>query len=74
LERALELLNICLPTICISVGFLLNQTTDAFVLASDFTTEEKNGRYIFTDGGNTMVIPTKNVLKVVPIPLKIQSK
>ena len=53
-----------LPTICISVGFLINKTEDAFILASDFTTDEKN----------TMVIPTKNVLKVVPIPLKIQPK
>ena len=25
-----------LPTICISVGFLINHTEDAFVLASDF--------------------------------------
>lgn len=30
-----------LPTICISVGFLINKTEDAFILASDFTTDEK---------------------------------
>ena len=63
-----------LPTICMSVGFLINHTEDAFILASDFTTDEKNGKYTFSEAGNTMVIPTKNVLKVVPIPLKIQPK
>jgi hypothetical protein len=63
-----------LPTICMSVGFLINHTEDAFILASDFTTDEKNGKYVIAEGGNTMVIPTKNVLKVVPIPLKIQPK
>jgi hypothetical protein len=63
-----------LPTICISVGFLINKTEDAFVLASDFTTDLKNDTFVIAEGGNTMVIPTKNVLKVVPIPLKIQPK
>jgi len=63
-----------LPTICISVGFLINHTEDAFVLASDFTTDTKNDQYVIAEGGNTMVIPTKNVLKVVPIPLKIKAK
>lgn len=63
-----------LPTICISVGFLINHTEDAFVLASDFTTDTKNDQYVIAEGGNTMVIPAKNVLKVVPIPLKIQAK
>tara|TARA_B100001939_G_scaffold334642_1_gene335818 strand:+ start:695 stop:889 length:195 start_codon:yes stop_codon:yes gene_type:complete len=63
-----------LPTICISVGFLINKTEDAFVLASDFTTDVKHDTFVIAEGGNTMVIPTKNVLKVVPIPLKIIAK
>ena len=61
-----------LPTICMSVGFLIKKNDDAFILASDFTTDIKNGQYVISEGGNTMVIPTKNVLKVVQIPLKIQ--
>jgi hypothetical protein len=70
----LEHIEDMLPTICLSVGFLIKKTDNSFVLASDFTIEEKNDDFIFADGGNTMVIPTKNVLKVVPIPLKIQPK
>ena len=56
-----------------SVGFLINKTEDAFILASDFTTDEKNGKYVISEAGNTMVIPTKNVLTIVPIPLKIKA-
>tara|TARA_R100001463_G_scaffold32082_1_gene72086 strand:- start:5619 stop:5795 length:177 start_codon:yes stop_codon:yes gene_type:complete len=57
-----------------SVGFVINKTKDSFILASDFTTDLKNGKYVIAEAGNTMVIPTKNVLKIVPIPLKIQAK
>jgi|TARA_Y100000748_G_C15422256_1_gene459825 hypothetical protein len=57
-----------------SVGFVINETKDSFILASDFTTDLKNGKYVIAEAGNTMVIPTKNVLKIVPIPLKIQAK
>ena len=63
-----------LPTVCMSVGFVINETKDSFILASDFTTDLKNGKYVIAEAGNTMVIPTKNVLKIVPIPLKIQAK
>jgi len=63
-----------LPTICMSVGFLIHKNDDAFILASDFTTDIKNGQYVISEGGNTMVIPTKNVLKVQEIPLRLKFK
>ena len=63
-----------LPTICLSVGFLVEKNENSFILASDFTTDVKNGKFVISEGGNTMVIPTKNVLTVVPIPLKIKAK
>ena len=65
---------IAFAALCSSKTVITDKTEDAFILASDFTTDEKNGKYVIAEGGNTMVIPTKNVLKVVPIPLKIQPK
>jgi hypothetical protein len=61
-----------LPTICMSTGFIIKQSEDAMILASDFTTDYKNGDYVISEAGNTMVIPSKNVLKVVQIPLTLK--
>tara|TARA_X000001382_G_scaffold113550_1_gene91363 strand:- start:282 stop:473 length:192 start_codon:yes stop_codon:yes gene_type:complete len=61
-----------LPTICMSTGFIIKQSKDAMILASDFTTDYKNGDYVISEAGNTMVIPSKNVLKVVQIPLTLK--
>lgn len=63
-----------LPTICLSTGFIIKQSEDALILASDFTTDYKNGTYIISEIGNTMVIPSKNVLKIVQIPLNLKIK
>jgi hypothetical protein len=63
-----------LPTICLSVGFLVEKNENSFILASDFTTDVKNGKFVISEGGNTMVIPSKNVLKVVQIPLNLKIK
>ncbi|MDA9679098.1 hypothetical protein N9T79_00070 [Candidatus Pelagibacter sp.] len=55
-----------------STGFIIKQSEDAMILASDFTTDYKNGDYVISEAGNTMVIPSKNVLKVVQIPLTLK--
>tara|TARA_R100001510_G_C7590426_1_gene160331 strand:+ start:564 stop:740 length:177 start_codon:yes stop_codon:yes gene_type:complete len=57
-----------------STGFIIKQSEDAMILASDFTTDYKNGNYVIAEAGNTMVIPSKNVLKVVQIPLTLKIK
>lgn len=64
----LSTIEAMLPTICMSTGFIIKQSEDAMILASDFTTDYKNGDYVISEAGNTMVIPSKNVLKVVQIP------
>lgn len=70
----LSTIEAMLPTICISTGFIIKQSPDALILASDFTTDLKNGRCIISEAGNTMVIPSRNVLKIVPIPLNLKNK
>jgi len=58
-----------LPAICCSIGFQIKKTDDAFVLTSDLTFDEDNKEFVIEEGGNTMVIPTKNILKITEIPL-----
>jgi len=70
----LSTIEAMLPTICMSTGFIIKQSEDAMILASDFTTDYKNGNYVIAEAGNTMVIPSKNVLKVVQIPLTLKIK
>ncbi len=70
----LSTIEAMLPTICLSTGFIITQSEDAMVLASDFTTDLKNGDYAVCEAGNTMVIPSKNVLKIVQIPLNLKIK
>ena len=70
----LSTIEAMLPTICMSTGFIIKQSKDAMILASDFTTDYKNGDYVISEAGNTMVIPSKNVLKVVQIPLTLKIK
>tara|TARA_Y100000590_G_C15686407_1_gene1001820 strand:- start:626 stop:802 length:177 start_codon:yes stop_codon:yes gene_type:complete len=57
-----------------SVGYLINKTDDSFVLTSDFSFDEKNADFVISEGGNTMVIPTKNILKIEELPLKYKFK
>ena len=45
-----------------------------FVLTSDFSFDEKNADFVISEGGNTMVIPTKNILKIEELPLKYKFK
>ena len=70
----LSTIEAMLPTICISTGFIIKQSSNALVLASDFTTDLKNGQCIISEAGNTMVIPARNVLKIVHIPLNLKNK
>ena len=48
------------PAICVSTGWLVKSDKKVHVLMSDYNYEE-NGE--LADGGNTTVIPTKNVIK-----------
>ena len=48
------------PAICVSTGWLVKNDKKVHVLMSDSNYEE-NGE--LADGGNTTVIPTKNVIK-----------
>jgi hypothetical protein len=47
------------PAICVSTGWLVKETKDVHVLMSDYNYDE---HYEMSDGGNTTVIPTKNVI------------
>ena len=48
------------PAICVSTGWLVKNDKKVHVLMSDYNYED-NGE--LADGGNTTVIPTKNVIK-----------
>ena len=48
------------PAICVSTGWLVKEDRQVHVLMSDYNYEE-NGD--LADGGNTTVIPTKNVIR-----------
>ena len=62
------------PSICMSVGYLINKTDDSFVLTSDFSFDEKNADFVISEGGNTLVSPTKYFLKIEELPLKYKFK
>ena len=48
------------PAICVSTGWLVKNDKKVHVLMSDYNYEESGE---LADGGNTTVIPTKNVIK-----------
>ena len=48
------------PAICVSTGWLVKKDKKVHILMSDYNYDEKGN---MADGGNTTVIPTKNVIK-----------
>ena len=46
--------------ICVSTGWLVKKDRKVHILMSDYSYDDKGG---LSDGGNTTVIPTKNVIK-----------
>ena len=48
------------PAICVSTGWLVKKDKKVHILMSDYNYDEKGN---LSDGGNTTVIPTKNVIK-----------
>ena len=48
------------PAICVSTGWLVKKDKKVHILMSDYNYDEKGE---MADGGNTTVIPTKNVIR-----------
>ena len=48
------------PATCVSTGWLVRADRKVHVLMSDYSYDDKGD---LSDGGNTTVIPTKNVIK-----------
>jgi len=48
------------PAICVSTGWLVKHDKKVHILMSDYNYDEKGE---LADGGNTTVIPTKNVIR-----------
>ena len=48
------------PAICVSTGWLVKKDKKVHILMSDYNYDQKGN---LADGGNTTVIPTKNVIK-----------
>ena len=48
------------PAICVSTGWLVKKDKKVHILMSDYNYDDKGD---LADGGNTTVIPTKNVIK-----------
>ena len=49
------------PAICVSTGWLVKHDKEGHILMSDFNYDKDEA---MGDGGNTTVIPTKNVINV----------
>ena len=58
--RTLKEIQKSKPAICVSTGWLVKSNKDVHILMSDFNYDMKGE---MGDGGNTTVIPTKNVIK-----------
>ena len=58
--RTLKEIQKSKPAICVSTGWLVKETKDVHVLMSDYNYDEDLVE--LADGGNTTVIPTKNVI------------
>ena len=48
------------PAICVSTGWLVRKDKKVHILMSDYNYDDKGE---LADGGNTTVIPTKNVIR-----------
>ena len=48
------------PAICVSTGWLVKKDKKVHIFMSDYNYDEKGN---MADGGNTTVIPTKNVIR-----------
>ena len=48
------------PAICVSTGWLVKKDKKVHILMSDYNYDDKGE---LADGGNSTVIPTKNVIK-----------
>ena len=48
------------PAICVSTGWLVKRDKKVHILMSDYNYDEKGN---MADGGNTTVIPSKNVIR-----------
>jgi len=48
------------PAICVSTGWLVKKDKKVHILMSDYNYDDKGE---LSDGGNTTVIPSKNVIK-----------
>ena len=48
------------PATCVSTGWLVKNDKKVHVLMSDYNYDDKGN---LADGGNTTVIPTKNVIR-----------
>ena len=58
--RSLKEIQKSKPAICVSTGWLVKQDKNVHVLMSDYNYDE---HMELSDGGNTTVIPTKNVIE-----------
>ena len=58
--RTLKEIQKSKPAICVSTGWLVKENRDVHILMSDYNYDEHNE---LADGGNTTVIPTKNVIQ-----------
>ena len=58
--RTLKEIQKSKPAICVSTGWLVKKDAKVHVLMSDYNYDDN---YELADGGNTTVIPTKNVIK-----------
>ena len=58
--RTLKEIQKSKPAICVSTGWLVKENKDLHILMSDYIYDD-NGD--MADGGNTTVIPTKNVIE-----------
>ena len=58
--RTLKEIQKSKPAICVSTGWLVKENRDVHILMSDYNYDDNNE---MSDGGNTTVIPTKNVIE-----------
>ena len=58
--RTLKEIQKSQPAICVSTGWLVKEDRNVHILMSDYNYDDNNE---LADGGNTTVIPTKNVIK-----------
>ena len=58
--RELKDIQASKPAICVSTGWLVKKDKKVHILMSDYNYDDKGE---LADGGNTTVIPSKNVIK-----------